>query len=33
MGMAIEAGGLTMSGPTGVCNTSMRVEDLGHVDA
>jgi hypothetical protein len=33
MGMAVESGGLTVSGPTGVCNASMRIEDLVHVDA
>ena len=30
--MAVVARRLTVSGPSGVCNASMRVKDLGHVD-
>lgn len=30
--MAVESRRLTMGGPSSVCNTSMRIEDLGHVD-
>lgn len=31
MGMAIETGGGAVGGPSGVCNTGVRVEDLGEV--
>ena len=31
MGVAVEAGRRTVSGPSGVCNTGMGVEDLGEV--
>lgn len=29
--MAVQPGGLTVGGPTGVCNACMGIEDLGHV--
>lgn len=33
MRMAVVARRLAVGGPSGVCNTGMRVKDLGHVDA
>ena len=31
MRVAVESGGLAVSGPSSVCNARMRIEDLGHV--